>query len=289
MTRHYRIEHRTAYRYSDEVSTSFGRGYLRPRDIPGRQRCLSHSLTIDPEPSDITHDVDVYGNPNSYFHVTATHTELIVTGLSEVEVAEPAVDAAATRLPWERARLTGSDDRRAVEFTLASPLVRMPAQIREYARETFADRRPIGDAVRDLTHRIYSEFTYRPGSTSVSSTVTDVLQARAGVCQDFAHLAVACLRSVGLACRYVSGYLATDPPPGRERVIGADASHAWAAVRLADGSWLGFDPTNDALADERYTVVAWGRDYDDVPPLRGVIYTDAESNEMDVSVDVAPV
>ena len=109
------------------------------------------------------------------------------------------------------------------------------------------------------------------------------------MCQDFAHLAVACLRSLGLACRYVSGYLATYPPPGKERMIGVDASHAWAAVRLPDSSWLGFDPTNDTLADERYTTVAWGRDYDDVPPLRGVIYTDADKNEMDVSVDVAPL
>ena len=287
--RRYRIEHRTVYRYSDEVSTSFGRGYLRPREIPGGQRCLAYSLAIEPEPSDLTHDVDVYGNPNSYFHVTASHTELVVTGLSEVEVQRPVFDHGVLDLPWERARPSGSADPRAVEFTLASPLVRMPVQVREYALETFTDRRPIGDAVRDLTHRIFTEFKYHPGSTSVSSTVIDVLEARSGVCQDFAHLAVACLRSVGLACRYVSGYLATDPPPGRERMIGVDASHAWAAVRLADGSWLGFDPTNDAFADERYTVVAWGREYDDVPPLRGVIYTDAESNELDVSVDVAPL
>ncbi|ACV79660.1 transglutaminase family protein [Nakamurella multipartita] len=288
-TRRYRIQHRTVYRYSDEVSTSFGRGYLRPREIPDGQRCLSYSLAIEPEPSDLTHDIDVYGNPNTYFHVTTGHTELVVTGLSEVEVQRPAFDQAVLDLPWEQARPSGFVDPRAVEFTLASPLVRMPLQVHEYALETFTPHRPIIDAVRDLTHRIFTGFKYHPGSTSVSSTVIDVLEARSGVCQDFAHLAVACLRSVGLACRYVSGYLATDPPPGKERMIGVDASHAWAAVRLADGRWLGFDPTNDAFADERYTIVAWGRDYDDVPPLRGVIYTDAESNELDVSVDVAPL
>jgi transglutaminase-like putative cysteine protease len=289
VTRRYRIEHRTEYRYSDEVSTSFGRGYLRPREIPGRQRCLAYSLTIDPDPSDLTHDIDVFGNPNSYFHVTHAHTELVVTGLSEVEVTVPEFDAGVLDQPWERARPSGFDDPKAVEFTLASPLVRMPVQIHEYALRTFAEHRPIGEAIVDLTHRIFTEFKYHPGSTTVSSTVADVLEARAGVCQDFAHVAVACLRSVGLACRYVSGYLATDPPPGKDRMVGADASHAWAAVRLPDGSWLGFDPTNDQLADERYTIVAWGRDYDDVPPLRGVIYTDAESHEMDVSVDVAPL
>jgi len=287
--RRYRIEHRTVYRYSDEVSTSFGRGYLRPREIPGGQRCLAYSLAIDPEPSDLTHDIDVYGNPNSYFHVTTGHTELVVTGLSEVEVRRPVFDPAVLDLPWDRARPSGHADPRAVEFTLASPLVRMPAQVREYASEVFAEGRPIGEAVRELTHRIFTEFKYHPGSTDVSSTVIDVLEAKAGVCQDFAHLAVACLRSLGLACRYVSGYLATDPPPGKERMIGADASHAWASVRLADGSWLGFDPTNDQFADERYTIVAWGRDYDDVPPLRGVIYSDADSNELDVAVDVAPL
>jgi transglutaminase-like putative cysteine protease len=123
----------------------------------------------------------------------------------------------------------------------------------------------------------------------VSSTVTDLLDAGAGVCQDFAHLAAACLRAMGLPCRYVSGYLATDPPPGQERMIGVDASHAWAAVRFPDGGWVGFDPTNNQFVDERYTTVAWGRDYGDVPPLRGVIFTDAGHSEMDVSVDVAPL
>ena len=288
MVRRYRIEHRTIYRYSDEVSTSFGRGYLKPRDLPG-QRCLQHNLSIEPTPSDLSHGVDVYGNYNTYFQVTNSHTELRVVGLSDVEVSSPEPDPDVLGQPWERARPSSTSDARAVEFTLASPLVRMPVQIHEYALRTFIEHRPIGEAIVDLTHRIFAEFKYHPGSTTVSSTVADVLEARAGVCQDFAHVAVACLRSVGLACRYVSGYLATDPPPGKERMVGADASHAWAAVRLSDGSWLGFDPTNDQLADERYTIVAWGRDYDDVPPLRGVVYTDAETNEMDVSVDVAPL
>jgi transglutaminase-like putative cysteine protease len=288
MTSRYRIEHRTVYRYSDEVSTSFGRGYLRPRDLPG-QRCLQHNLTIEPAPSDLSHGIDVYGNANTYFHVTNSHTELRVVGLSDVEVVAPLLDPATAALPWERAKPTGSGDPRVVEFTLASPLVRMPPQIREYATVSFTPGRPIVDAVTDLTHRIFTEFRYESGATSVSSTVIDVLAAKAGVCQDFAHLAIGCLRSLGLACRYVSGYLATNPPPGKARMVGVDASHAWAAVRLADDSWLSFDPTNDTLADERYTTVAWGRDYDDVPPLRGVIYTDAETHEMDVAVDVAPL
>jgi transglutaminase-like putative cysteine protease len=288
MISRYRIEHVTVYRYSDEVSTSFGRGYLRPRDMPG-QRCLRHELTINPTPSDISHGVDGYGNNNSYFHVTDSHTELRVVGTSDVEVESPNLDPRILDLPWEKARPSSTADPLAVEFTLASPLVRMPAQIRDYADISFTPGRPIRDAVTDLTHRIFTEFKYQSGATSVSSTVTDVLDAKAGVCQDFAHLAVAACRSLGLACRYISGYLATYPPPGKERMIGVDASHAWAAVRLADGSWLAFDPTNDTMVDGRYTTVAWGRDYDDVPPLRGVIYTDADKNEMDVAVDVAPL
>ena len=287
MTRRFRIEHSTVYRYSDEVGTSFGRGYLRPRDVPG-QRCLQHSLSVYPQPSDLAHSIDGYGNGNSYFHVTEPHTELRVIGRSDVEVTAERFDPAVTGLPWERARPAGVDPA-AVEFTLASPLITTPAGVRQYAGASFVPGRPMLEAVTDLTHRIYSEFTYRFGATSVSSTVVDVLESRAGVCQDFAHLAIGCLRSIGLACRYVSGYLSTSPPPGEQRLVGADASHAWAAVRMADGSWLGFDPTNDTLADERYPVLAWGRDYDDVPPLRGVIYTDAKTRTMEVSVDVAPL
>jgi transglutaminase-like putative cysteine protease len=288
MVRRYRIEHRTIYRYSDQVSASFGRGYLKPRDLPG-QRCLQHNLSIEPVPTDVSHGVDVYGNDNTYFHVTNSHTELRVVGLSDVEVDAPNPDPTVLAQPWERARPSSTTDARSVEFTLSSPLVQMPVPIRQYADQSFWPGRPIIDAVNDLTHRIHTEFKYQSGATSVSSTVSDVLDAKAGVCQDFAHVAIACLRSIGLACRYVSGYLATYPPPGKPRMIGVDASHAWAAVRLSDSTWLSFDPTNDTLADERYTTVAWGRDYDDVPPLRGVIYTDAHENKMDVSVDVAPL
>jgi transglutaminase-like putative cysteine protease len=287
-SRRYRIEHRTVYRYSDDVSASYGRGYLHPRDTPD-QRCLDHRLLVEPEPSDAADGVDVYGNTSTYFHVTHPHTELSVVGLSEVEVSVPRWDRENGSLPWERALPTPSTDPRAIEFSLPSLLVQLPPEVREYAAVSFTPGRPMVQAVTDLNCRIHTEFKYESGATSVSSTVLDVLEARAGVCQDFAHLAVACLRSLGLACRYVSGYLATYPPPGEERMIGVDASHAWAAVRLADGSWVGFDPTNDTLADERYTTVAWGRDYDDVPPLRGVIFTDAETHDMDVSVDVAPL
>lgn len=141
----------------------------------------------------------------------------------------------------------------------------------------------------DLNARIFSDFTYRSGSTTVSTQVAEVLTAREGVCQDFARLAIACLRAHGLAASYVSGYLATDPPPGKERMFGVDATHAWAAVWTPQDRWVGLDPTNDQFVDERYITVGWGRDYADIPPLRGIIYTDSEFSVIDVSVDVEPV
>ncbi|MTD16250.1 transglutaminase family protein [Nakamurella sp. YIM 132087] len=286
--RWYRIEHRTRYRYSDAVNASYGRGYMRPRALDS-QECREYTLTVAPAPTDAAEGVDVYGNSDSYFHVTEAHDELLVVGVSVVRVQRPEIDLLDAALPWELARPEACEAPDAVDFVLSSPKVLLTDEVRAYAAESFTEGRPLAEAVRDLTSRIHSDFTYEQGSTDVGTSIPEVMAERSGVCQDFAHLAVACLRSMGLPGRYVSGYLATDPPPGRERMVGVDASHAWAAVRLPAGQWLAFDPTNDQFVDERYTTVAWGRDYADVPPLRGVIYSDAESSTMDVSVDVAPI
>ena len=289
VSRLYRVEHRTSYTYSDTVSASYGRGYLRPREVPWQQ-CLDHTLSITPVPSDGADSLDVYGNIDSFFHVTTGHRELAVTGVSTVRVTRSGPAPELAELPWERARLARTGpDALAVDFTLTSPLAEVTGAVREYAAASFPAGRPVLDAARDLTHRIFQDFRYDPRATTIGTSTTELLDKRAGVCQDFAHLAVAGLRSLGLAARYVSGYLATQPPPGRGRMVGADASHAWAAVRLADGSWLAMDPTNDQLADERHITLAWGRDYRDVPPLRGVIFTEARESRMSVSVDVAPV
>ena len=283
----YRIEHRTAYRYSDSVSASYGRGYLRPRELPW-QNCEQHSLVVDPAPSDAAESTDVYGNVDSYFHVTTSHTELTVTGVSVVKVHRPEFDAAAAGRPWEEARADGAAGE-LIEFLLASPYVQITDEVQAYAAESFRPGRPALETCVDLMHRINTDFTYNSGATKVGTPVAKVLASRAGVCQDFAHLIVACARSHGVPARYVSGYLATRPPPGRPRLVGVDASHAWAALLLPGGHWLAVDPTNDTLADERYTTVGWGRDYGDVPPLRGVIFTEAKSSSMDVAVDVAPL
>ena len=289
-SRCYQVTHRTVYRYSDVVTSSYGRGFLTPRDS-ARQRCLSHELIIDPEAADSSTSRDAYGNISSYFHVTERHRTLIITSQSVVEVDPPPPElygGGSARAPWEIARPVGLG-RRAGHRVHPGP-----AAAGDHRRATclcrteFRARRPLIEVLRDLTSRIYSDFTYRSGSTTVSTQVSEVLAAREGVCQDFARLAIACLRANGLAASYVSGYLATDPPPGKERMVGIDATHAWASVWTPQNQWLGLDPTNDQMVDERYIMVGFGRDYADVPPLRGIIYTDSESSVIDVAVDVAP-
>jgi transglutaminase-like putative cysteine protease len=248
-------------------------------------------LHIDPEPADSSTSRDAYGNLSSYFHVTERHRRLSVTSDSVVEVDPPPAElygAGSAAAPWEIARPVGPDGALATEFTLDLQQPEITDEVRDYAAPSFTVGRPLIEVCEDLSARIYRDFTYRRGSTTVSTGVNDVLAAGEGVCQDFARLAIACLRANGLAASYVSGYLATDPPPGKERMVGIDATHAWASVWTPQNQWLGLDPTNDQMVDERYIVVGWGRDYADVPPLRGIIYTDSESSVIDVSVDVAP-
>jgi transglutaminase-like putative cysteine protease len=249
-------------------------------------------LIVDPQPADSSTSRDGYGNVGSYFHVTERHRELSVTSHSVVEVDPPSVEsygAGSALAPWEIARPVGPDGALATEFALDLRPPEITEALRAYAAPTFEPGRPLIEVLTELNARIHADFTYRSGSTTVSTQVAEVLVAREGVCQDFARLAIACLRANGLAASYVSGYLATDPPPGRERMVGVDATHAWAAVWTPQSHWLGLDPTNDTMVDERYVVVGIGRDYADVPPLRGIIYTDSESSVIAVSVDVAPI
>ncbi|MCW0213998.1 MAG: transglutaminase family protein [Pseudonocardia sp.] len=285
----YRITHRTHYAYSDDVSTSFGRAHLLPRDQPD-QRCGPVEVVLDPAPDELREHVDAFGNRSTYFVLRSPHRELTVLARSTVVVDRP--EPAPAERPWEEVRdlLTGTSaavlDART--FAVASP--RLPAlpEVAEYARPSFTPGRPLGEAVGDLCARIHRDFTYVSGSTSVRSTVLDLLEGGEGVCQDFAHLAVSGLRSMGLAGRYVSGYLETRPPPGRPKVRGADASHAWVSVWTGD-DWRDLDPTNDRLVDSSFVVLAHGRDYGDVPPLKGVIFTDSAKSVMTVAVDMERV
>ncbi len=287
----YQVTHRTLYKYSDDVTSSYGRGYLTPRDTDW-QHCESNELIVEPDPSDSSTGRDVYGNLSSYFHVTMPHRELSVTARSIVDVSIPPLPAAGWQQAWELARPAFGDATAAgalaAEFVLDLVPPEITDDVRAYAAVSFTAGRPLGEAVVDLMGRIYRDFQYRSGSTTISTKVSEVLAAGEGVCQDFARIAATALRTQGLAARYVSGYLATNPPPGQPRLVGADATHAWAAVWVPPDGWVAFDPTNDTIADERYVTVAWGRDYADVPPLRGIIYTDSDSSTIKVSVDVAP-
>lgn len=287
----YEVTHRTEYRYPSTVSSSFGEIVMLPRELAG-QSCLRSALTIEPEPHDLRERLDFFGNRTAYFAVLAPHTRLSVTATSLVRVRDRQVrPSAQAELPWEQAR-DGSPDGDGLDvrqFVLDSPLVTISEQLAEYAAPSFPPGRPVLASVVDLSSRIHRDFEFLPGVTEVKTTIEEVFARRAGVCQDFAHVAIGCLRSLGLAARYVSGYLETRPPPGRARLAGADVSHAWVSVFLPGAGWADVDPTNDQLVNDRYVTTAWGRDYTDVPPLKGVIFTQGDVQDLRVSVDVIPV
>ncbi|MFY0405848.1 transglutaminase family protein [Solicola sp. PLA-1-18] len=290
--RTYRVHHRTTYEYDSPVTDSYGLAHVRPRDLDW-QTCHEHAFVVDPEPQDASSAPDYYGNTRAFFHLTEPHTRLEVAATSVVDVRAQQHDAAALAQPWERCRPADRPDVddawRARDLVLGSPRVELVDEATAYARVSFTPGRPVGEALTELCSRVHDDFAYDTTATTVTSRVPDVLARRAGVCQDFAHLTVAGLRGLGLAARYVSGYLATTPPPGRKRVVGADASHAWAACWVPGTGWAAIDPTNDAWADERYVTVGWGRDYGDVPPVKGVIFSDGGGSRLDVGVDVAPL
>lgn len=288
----YRVTHRTEYDYDDQVTNSFGVAYLRPRSLPWQQVSDS-TVTIEPAPADSSRDIDYYGNAVTYFQVTYPHERLGVFGSSEVDVSLPMYDTDRLAIPWEQARPTERPDVvdawQAQDFQFPSMLVDVSVEVFAYAAVSLTPGRAVGEALTDLMHRIYTDFAYEQGATTVKTTVAEILEKRAGVCQDFAHFVLACLRSHGLAGRYVSGYLSTIPPPGKERMIGVDASHAWAACWIPDGGWLAIDPTNDQWANDRYITVAWGRDYRDVTPVKGIIFSEAKKSTLKVTVDVEPL
>lgn len=285
----YRIVHRTDYRYSAPVARCRNEAHLQPR-ATDHQRCLASELVVEPTPVSWTERSDFFGNPVISFAVDGPFEQLSITSTSSVSVSdrEPLSTAGP---PWEKARDQLVDDLSpgflaAREFCFESPLVPPSAGVEEYARDSFPVGRRLVDAVADLTGRIFTEFAYDPGFTTVTTPLEEVLRCRRGVCQDFAHLAIGCLRSMGLAARYVSGYLETAPPEGAERLVGADASHAWPSVFVPDLGWLDVDPTNDQLVGDTYVTTAWGRDYSDVSPLKGIVFGGGGSHTLDVSVDV---
>ena len=285
----YQITHRTTYRYGVPISSAHLLAALSPRELPS-QRVPDHQLFCTPEPASRNDFDDAAGNHLTYLSVSAPHDLLNLVALSWVEVDPPA-DAPVIGASWEAMVDTTIADRSADgldarESRLPSRYVRPSSALSSYAAATFHPQRDIIEALRDLSHRIYTEFTFDPEFSDVATPVDDVLDHRRGVCQDFAHLYIGCVRSVGLAARYVSGYIETDPLPGTPKLQGADASHAWCSVYLPPFGWIDVDPTNDQLPPQRHVTIGWGRDYGDIAPLRGVLIGPPASQQIEVAVDV---
>lgn len=290
MTR-YTINHVTAYTYTEPVSLCQNVAHLAIR--PYDRQCVENAvLAIEPEPAVIEERVDYFGNPVHYFTVQEPHRELAVEASHEVTVTpRTTIDPDGTP-PWETVRDRLARDREAAwldayQFAFGSRFATADDRYAAFAAPSFRAGRPILDAALHLLHRIHAGFVYDPKATTVTTPVAEVFANRRGVCQDFAHFLLACFRSLGLAARYASGYLATVPPPGQARLLGADAGHAWVSLYCGDSGWVDLDPTNDLVTDDRHVLVAWGRDYEDVCPLKGVILGGGK-HAVRVAVDVIP-
>ncbi len=271
----YRILHKTAYRYSEPASLSQNELFLYPRHTD-TQQVEQSDLIIVPEPQYLHSRTDYFGNISQVFMVQHPHTELTMTATSTVVTVASVTPNAFNTAPWEvvAQRLSTHatpGDLDAYQFVFPSPLVSIFPGILDFAQHSFPTGTPVLAGAVDLIQRIFTEFKYDKTATTVDTTVDQVLARRKGVCQDFAHFAISCLRSLGLAARYVSGYLKTIPPPGKPSLIGADASHAWLSLFVPDIGWVDLDPTNNMIPDQSHITLAWGRDYGDVTPVKGVV------------------
>jgi transglutaminase-like putative cysteine protease len=284
----YRVTHTTNYRYGAPVTSGQTIAHLLVRETP-HQHVVSADVEVVPVPDHRHTHIDGFGNLVSYLALQHPHERLSVTSTSDVEVMVPAgpLDSPVwSDVSGLLALDTSPDGLIARQCALDSPLVVADEALADYARPSFPAGRQLHAGVADLAHRIFTEFVFDPGFTDVTTPPADVLDHRRGVCQDFAHLAVGCLRSLGLPARYVSGYIETEPPPGAAKLVGSDASHAWFSVFVPGYGWLDADPTNDHVPPHRHITVAWGRDYADVTPVRGVVFGPAVEQSLDVAVDV---
>ena len=287
----YTVTHKTTYQYRSSVSFGHHVACLTPRSLP-HHRCERSELWIEPPASEQHQRPDYFGNRLTFFTVREPHRELVVEAHSEVSVDREFRRWGDASIPWERAAGAVPSDRSATgldayQFVFESPRIRLSDSFTLYARKSFLEGRPFGEALLDLTSRIHREFRFDASATNVRTAPEDVLRGKRGVCQDFAHLQIACLRSIGIPARYVSGYLRTYPAPGGTRLTGGDVSHAWVAAYCGGTGWLEVDPTNDLIPSEDHVTLAWGRDYGDISPLRGVILG-GRDHSLQVQVDLQP-
>jgi transglutaminase-like putative cysteine protease len=288
----YRIVHRTTYRYKYPVSVGSHVACLKPRALP-HQRLAHCELHIQPRPATRTERPDFFGNRLCFFTIQEPHRELVVEARSKVTIEGNGTPSPQLELPWEKAANSVCDDLSpagldACQFEFESPRIRVRPEFADYARQSFTPGRSMPEALLDLTARIHKDFIFDSRVTNVRTPTEEVFKKRRGVCQDFAHLQIACLRSLNLAARYVSGYLRTYPPPGKPRLVGADASHAWVSAYCPGLGWLDLDPTNNLVPSNGHVTLAWGRDYGDVSPLRGLILGGG-AHKLKVEVDMEPL
>jgi len=288
----YKIVHRTTYKYKYPVSVGNHVACLKPRTLLHHQLTRSE-LRIQPLPAIRTERVDYFGNVLCFFTVQEPHKELVVESQSKVIMEGNATPRPQQSLPWEEAARLLPDDHspaglEAYQFGFESPRIRIRPEFASYALQSFTPGRPMLDALLDLTARIHKDFRFDSKVTNVRTPTEEVFRKRRGVCQDFAHLQIACLRSLNIAARYVSGYLRTYPPPGQPRLVGADASHAWVSAYCPGIGWLDMDPTNNVVPSNGHVTLAWGRDYSDVSPLRGLILGGG-AHTLKVAVDMEPL
>lgn len=288
----YKVVHITKYKYASRVTHCYNLANLVPRNTD-RQKCLNSRISVSPQPIHTNKRSDYFGNQSYHFEIQSPHTELSITAESQIEIQDK-----STALNFDLGMNYGdalqylhqtntAEVLKAKEFILDSPMIKTNDALADYARPSFNLSRPLNACVSELTKRIYDDFTYTPGFTTIATPLSEVLEHKRGVCQDFAHLEVGCLRAMGIPAKYVSGYMETLPPPGQEKLVGADATHAWVAYFSPEEGWIEFDPTNDVRASNQHIVTAEGRDYYDVTPVKGVIFGGGKGPILSVSVDVA--
>ena len=287
----YRVRHSTRYQYALSVSNCYNVAYMLPRNT-ATQQVSGIDIQLSPVATTRNTRTDCYGNQFLQFSVERDHSQLEVTVTSQIQVKDIESNINldfGNPCSYVKYLLENTKDIASItarEFMLGSPMVQPQQYLADYAAPFFSDDRPFLSAVMELTQRIHQDFIYDPNFSNIATPLADVFKHKRGVCQDFAHLAVGCLRSLGYPARYVSGYLETIPPVGEKKLIGADATHAWFAVYSPGEGWFEFDPTNSTVAGEQHITTAWGRDYSDVTPMKGVIFGGGHSPQLYVSVDV---
>ena len=288
----YKVKHKTIYNYGEIVNICHSLACLQPRNLP-IQQCWDFKLNVSPHTNDLLQRIDYFGNNLHSFSIQQPHSKLEIVATSIVEVHKKPMDLTlAQSISFGEAQKLFKEDQdlrvETLEYLIESPMIQWNKDVIEFAKNCFESEIPLYKCVEELCSKIYKEFTFKPNFTNVNTSVFQVLKDKKGVCQDFTHFAIACFRSMGIAARYVSGYLETLPPPGKPKLQGSDASHAWVSVYIPGHGWFDYDPTNNIPPAERHVTISWGRDYSDVAPLKGIVFS-SSLQSLKVEVDVLPV